>query len=83
MLLIKCDSWCANCFSSFPIKAECFIFLLNLLTRNVEQYVVQPRKPGSLLPLPYLTRSSRDPGSGGSRDTPESGVFSISALYVT
>jgi hypothetical protein len=40
----------------------------------------QPRKPGSLLPLPSLTRSSRDPGSGWSCDTPESGMF---ALFVT
>ena len=29
----------------------------------------QPRKPGSLFPLPSLTRSSRDPGTDWSRDT--------------
>jgi hypothetical protein len=43
----------------------------------------KPRKPGSLLQLPSLTRSSIDPGTDRSRDTPASGVSLISALYVT
>ena len=39
------------------------------LDSGVPQWSCQPRKPGSLLPLPSLTRSSGDPGSGWSRDT--------------
>jgi hypothetical protein len=36
---------------------------------STEQAILQPCKPGSLLPLPSLTGSSRDLGSGWSRDT--------------